>query len=188
MINNKLLDIENPIDNTYGTSQVKGYSQEYLNNNMFSGSYNDLTNKPTIPTMATTKGTSTTNGYSQSYINDNVGVVDSGSNSNGNWVKFSDGTMICYRTITGSTSLTATWGSIYYKEITTTYSFAKTFTAAPCLHLSIVATGNNGCWLGTYNGMTITASSFKNFAILRPSAADGSVAYNLYVVAIGKWK
>lgn len=26
-----------------------------------------------------------------------VGIVESGSNANGKWVKYSDGTMICYR-------------------------------------------------------------------------------------------
>ena len=67
MINEKLL--ENKIEDVYGTSSSKGYSQNYLNNHLFSGSYNDLIDKPTIPTINNTYGTSQSDGYSQSYIN-----------------------------------------------------------------------------------------------------------------------
>ena len=36
-------------------------------------------------------------GYSANYVNNNVGVVESGSNTNGRWIKYSDGTMICWQ-------------------------------------------------------------------------------------------
>ena len=41
------------------------------------------------------KTTGTTNTYSCDYIN---GIVESGSNENGDWIKYNDGTMICTAT------------------------------------------------------------------------------------------
>lgn len=49
------------------------------------------------------KTTSDKDTYSCNYIN---GIIESGSNSNGNWIKFSDGTMICYGTGKGKNDTT----------------------------------------------------------------------------------
>ena len=78
--------------------------------------------------------TSTTDTYTCNYINgidENVGnltqlnttnknnlvsainsVVESGSNENGNWIKYADGTMICTKTISIITPITSTWGAL----------------------------------------------------------------------------
>lgn len=49
-----------------------------------------------------------------SLILNNVKVVESGSNSNGSWTKWSDGTMICRKNIDyGNLSITTQWGSFY---------------------------------------------------------------------------
>jgi len=61
MINNKLLDIESEIDNSYGTSQTKGYSQNYLNSRLHG--------------ISDVVGSSTTDGYSQNYINNNIPLM-----------------------------------------------------------------------------------------------------------------
>ena len=45
-------------------------------------------------------------------------VVESGSNDNGSWIKYSDGTMICYKS-TGEIdmNITTPWGSLYEGNI-----------------------------------------------------------------------
>ena len=49
-----------------------------------------------------------------SLILNNVKVVENGSNSNGSWTKWSDGTMICRKNIDyGNLSITTQWGSFY---------------------------------------------------------------------------
>lgn len=55
--------------------------------------------------------TSTTDTYSCNYINS---IVESGSNENGSWIKWADGTMICYkRQAFNNVAITTTWGTLY---------------------------------------------------------------------------
>ena len=45
---------------------------------------------------------------------DNCVIVDSGSNSNGSWIKWADGTMICSNTVQyTNVAITTVWGSFY---------------------------------------------------------------------------
>lgn len=70
MINEKLIHEQDPVFLASPSASITNNDiQNWNNKSDFSGSYNDLENKPTIPTMATSAGTSTTNGYAQSYIN-----------------------------------------------------------------------------------------------------------------------
>lgn len=45
-------------------------------------------------------------------------IIESGSNSNGSWIKFSDGTMICYHKMQGNTfnCTTNEAGTFYYQD------------------------------------------------------------------------
>ena len=57
-------------------------------------------------------------------------IVESGSNDNGSWIKFSDGTMICRGVVTtGDVSFTA-WGSLYQYEVPSV-SFPLSFIDVP---------------------------------------------------------
>ena len=42
----------------------------------------------------------------------NSTVVESGSNANGEYIKYADGTMICTKKVTGQAKITATWGNL----------------------------------------------------------------------------
>ena len=55
--------------------------------------------------------TSTTGTYSCNYINS---IVESGSNENGSWIKWADGTMICHkRQAFNNVAITTAWGTLY---------------------------------------------------------------------------
>lgn len=115
-------------------------------------------------------------------------VIESGSNDNGNWIKWADGTMMCTRTIeVNSVSVSKTWGSLYYYEDLNTYSFAQEFIDIPdSFHIYFVPTTPAGCWLGNYDAPSITNKNFRKYALFRPTS--NTVTGKLFVTATGKWK
>lgn len=115
-------------------------------------------------------------------------IIESGSNSNGNWIKYIDGTMICERIIPiNNITINTAWGSLYYYDDTNTYTFAQEFIDTPTnFQQTIVITSAAGCWLGSYGNQVLTKSGFSHFCLIRPDVQ--TVTGKLFVKAIGKWK
>ena len=63
----------------------------------------------------------------------------SGSNSNGSWIKFADGTMICYgfKNIGGTTTGGNVDGSLYYVDIGLLHSFPQEFIDIPNVKINV---------------------------------------------------
>lgn len=114
-------------------------------------------------------------------------IVESGSNDYGKWIKYSDGTMICTRSIEKQIPCTATWGSLFYGLDSDVYNFAQEFITPPLLYLFAYQRLNSSFWLSNYDNTIITTTGFRNYAIMRPTSAN-NVAYTLNVLAIGRWK
>jgi hypothetical protein len=115
-------------------------------------------------------------------------VIESGSNSNGNYIKYADGTMICMREINlNSVNIQTAWGSLFQYMNTTFYNYAQEFIEPPALQLTAKATNNVGFWLGDYgNDSTQTKSGFSGICLLRPTKNIANAV--IFVTAIGKWK
>lgn len=105
----------------------------------------------------------------------------SGSNSNGSWIKYSDGTMICWKKLAGTVNVTTSWGSLYYANVTVG-NFAQTFIEIPTINV----VGSNEAFFVACNGTTST-SSMGNVLLVRPSTLS-NMPYVLNVIAIGRWK
>ena len=117
------------------------------------------------------------------FVNGSI-VVDSGSNSNGNWVKYYDGTMICW-----------------HKLITTTYSTANCSSEVkwnfPMQFKNTVETriiaqalgGNNYAYftIATVNSSIEAVVQLKGLAPTEVRYVDVSNRA-IDVLAIGKWK
>ena len=124
----------------------------------------------------------------EEYVDDSVnGIVESGSNNYGNWIKFKDGTMICTRTITVTIDCTNSWGSLYYGENYDKFNFAQSFIEPPILNLQYNATGSLSFIPIAYSEIVIDKDGFKKIEIARPTSATG-VSVEVYFIAIGKWK
>jgi hypothetical protein len=112
-----------------------------------------------------------------------------GSNTNGYWIKYADGTMECYKTVTGTVNITTSWGNGYTTGNANTVdlgNFPQTFTAEPNIQVTVRrGTGGYNFWLGTVSDST--ASYAGKISLLRFTSAS-SVGYILWVRAIGKWK
>lgn len=112
-------------------------------------------------------------------------IVESGSNDNGRWIKFSDGTMMCRGIVTtGDVTFTA-WGSLYQYEVPSV-SFPSSFIDVP--HIDFTSnnpsTEYNYCLeAGTYQ---TTKSETGIMRVVRPLATTGRI--QIKWTAIGKWK
>jgi hypothetical protein len=111
------------------------------------------------------------------------GIIESGSNANGTWIKWADGTMECTKTVEGTTSTTTSWGSLYEGGVVCG-NYAQPFIEKPRTN----ATGQKG--LGNVIqcfGSNQNATSWGTLYILNPTS-NGSCNYSIDLIAKGRWK
>lgn len=112
------------------------------------------------------------------------GIVESGSNDNGSWIKYADGTMICTQKISLSgLSLNQKWGVLYYnvKDIP---NYPQSFISPPTI--SYGSDGNNTFLIG--NGSDSTNITLGAVLICAPDSRILNTHAILHVTATGKWK
>ena len=137
----------------------------------------------------TTKTTSDTETYSCNYVN---GIVESGSNENGNWIKYSDGTMICTATkLFENVSVTNSWGNLYETEELILGNFPQPFISTPEGINCIMITNSNSSGKGSGGFVEYIVQTTNTFwgktAIAKP-ASSAAANIGLSLIAIGKWK
>lgn len=113
-------------------------------------------------------------------INPNLIPIESGSNANGSYVKYSDGTMICYNLYSNTLNITSQYEGIYYAN-TGAITFPVEFYDTPLLFATTNLAGGGYTFYGNY-----TKTSFSGFAWKIQSASNYSVRVNW--LAIGRWK
>lgn len=107
-------------------------------------------------------------------------IVEQGSNANGNYVRYADGTQICWRTATFNLALGTAFLGGYRNTGSSLVYFAATFTAAPL----VVYTDQNLNSFGVGTSIINTTSSNTFFfSVSSQSAADRTVG----CIAIGRW-
>ncbi len=108
----------------------------------------------------------------------NSPIIESGSNSNGNYVKYYDGTMICWDTeISAADSSTPSAG--IYRSNQITVDFPQEFVGRPAVHCGTDAALS---WSTT---PVINNSHFR-YQTLNTIAI--SSAFNIHYTAIGRWR
>ena len=128
--------------------------------------------------MQIEEGTSMT-----SYKNYAGVIVESGSNDNGSWIKYSDGNMICRKT-TGeiSMSITTPWGSLYEGNVSLG-NFPAEFIETPTISVTPFGSG----MLIEQGGIDASEISWGNATCVRPNSVE-NVKARFHLMAIGKWK
>jgi hypothetical protein len=115
-------------------------------------------------------------------------IVDSNysSSTNKGYVKFYDGTMICYGKQTWTNvSVTKAWGSMYESTTLITFSdFPATFSTAPVAIAFPNPSGSTYFMEGYYNVSTTCPGSFY---VCLPGS-NGSMTAGASYIAIGRWK
>lgn len=119
-------------------------------------------------------------------------IIESGSNSNGNYIKYSDGTMICWHTIQGSTfncTQSAGTGRYYYIDTNNSEENHKTWTYPISFKQGTVPTVSTT--VGS-NAFTMPSTGGSNYVYstgycVTPYAVD-NLTFTWNFIAIGKWK
>lgn len=114
------------------------------------------------------------------------GVVESGSNTNGNYVKFLDGTMICYGFVSASLTRTTSMTAGGYRTSGQSNNFPAAFISVPRIVITDVSS------TGTSNGCS-AASSSSNPSVFSTywwgiNSNSTAISYSASYIAIGKWK
>lgn len=112
-----------------------------------------------------------------------LNIIESGSNDNGNWIKYPNGIMICYGSIAlGNVELTNAYGSVFINSGTFQINFSKTFTSIDSCVLTPIHFGGG---VGGLSGGGYTMSGVK-FYLWHSMAYTLPVTISYFVV--GKWK
>lgn len=114
-------------------------------------------------------------------------IVESGRNTYGDWIKYSDGTMICERTIKTTLTCDKPWGNLFVGQDETSWTFAQEFIEIPKIIRDLRTTTGASAWLINYSNPIVAKDHYKYFSIARATAST-SVPVEFTIQAIGKWK
>lgn len=118
-------------------------------------------------------------------LSDSV-IVESGSNANGRWIKYADGTMECWAVLWTYGHLTTPSGSIF-RTFSNTWTFPQPFVDVPAVFRDTV-TGGDYIWAISGNNIENTANRLllATFAAMSPVSRSNGVQVSLR--AVGRWK
>lgn len=109
-------------------------------------------------------------------------IIESGSNSNGSYIKFSDGTMICRKYINfGQKAISNEWGSFYESEKMTIGNYPEPFIEIPQIFIMPLNT-----FFIEKDATNISKTSWGDFYAVRPVSSTIYIPVDCF--AIGKWK
>lgn len=111
-------------------------------------------------------------------------VVESGSNTNGDYIKYSDGTMICTKKVSFvGLQFTTAWGNVYETPPVELGNYAQEFVDIPLMFISCVSTA------AAAEGLNNTKTDYGSVVFYRPIRTDAAdYNYIFYLMAIGKWR
>lgn len=115
-------------------------------------------------------------------------VVDSGSNENGSWVKFYDGTMICRNTKSFEVTATNALGSaLYYGYVADIGDFPQAFIDRPDINFSL-HTGSDIFAIQPYDISSVTKENAGGVYAICAQQRTSPVTIYISYIAVGKWK
>lgn len=114
-------------------------------------------------------------------------IVESGSNANGSYIKFADGTMIITQKYIDTKNTTVTMGTLKRVGIKAPPNFPIQFISVPNVFITL-----HHCWLGWLMGCeeTPTTSNATGGGLIPVASAEAITLENVEVniLAIGKWR
>ena len=109
-------------------------------------------------------------------------TIESGSNTDGSWIKYSDGTMICNKSVAvRNLAVSTAWGNIYESDLINLGDLPQEFYSTPIVTASVI---NGNAWLEA-----LPLSDNKTLGstrLVRPTIA--TINADIHIIAIGRWK
>ena len=111
-------------------------------------------------------------------------IVESGSNANGDYIKYSDGTMICTKKVSFvGLQFTIAWGNVYETSPVELGDYAQEFVDIPLMFISCATS------TAAPEGLGNTKTGYGRVTFYRPIRTDAAdYSYTFYLMAIGKWR
>lgn len=120
-----------------------------------------------------------TNAYEGVY-----GIVESGENENGSYIKFADGTMMCWNEITVTNqAINSSYTSGHYTG-NRTLTFPQPFISPPVISGNKMKWGTSASWSPFANATATAVQIYGMDTVSRASGTSTVIAYT----AIGRWK
>lgn len=119
-----------------------------------------------------------------------VDEIESGSNSNGSWIKYPDGTMICWqKQLFENYQITGQQGNLYETSLTPLDYPVAFVGALPSVSRSIEYTNWTVFGFGADNNVNASLTNSGSFKLFRGSSTGtGTVNTIINTIAIGRWK
>ena len=130
------------------------------------------------------------NGHPDTYfgtatdVQANADAISSIIESGTGYIRYSDGTQICYGRLSETGSITTSYASWYSYDLNGS-NFAKPFVSTPTLTLSSAYTSDY-IYCMPY-GVLYSTTGISNIRVLRPTTS-GSGVIPVNYIAIGRWK
>lgn len=126
-------------------------------------------------------------------FNECFNIIGSGSNSNGNYIKFSDGTMICTNSQQfNNVAITTALGSLYRSDSISLSNFPEEFTELKSCNISLDKQdiGGSPVWVGKNNSSGSSNTNPGNIILISGVSISSftDYGYTITYIAIGKWK
>ncbi len=106
-------------------------------------------------------------------------LIERGATANGEFVRFADGTQICWRSGLNVTNVGTAIGAIFRNSTNPTWTFPAPFIAPPVVHAD---TDSADAWAKVAAAPTATAAVLRAF-----SATQIVTVVTLRAMAIGRW-
>lgn len=112
-------------------------------------------------------------------------IVESGENENSRYIRYSDGTQICYKNMTINEAFNNAWGSIFETKQIELGNFPVPFIDT---NIMVTVTATNG-YTAFFSGIGgVTTTSWGKTNLMRPVASQSPITVTLNLLAIGIWK
>jgi hypothetical protein len=110
-------------------------------------------------------------------------IIERGSNANGEWTMFADGTMICTGIKDLGVQSFVAIGGVFYQGAFSGLPFPRTFVGTVRTSIGVVSAGGV-CWASQGSSFSSTSAT-ANFFVLSPGSAANSLGATY--MAIGRW-
>lgn len=114
----------------------------------------------------------------QNILNDNI---ENANDTGSGYIKYPDGTMVCYGTISGDSALSEYWSN-FKKTADITINFPQEFYSVP----SITLTGLGYGYISTF--LTSTPTLTRATCAVIKAGNSTNTDYYISYIAVGKWK
>jgi hypothetical protein len=111
-------------------------------------------------------------------------IIERGSNANGEYVKYADGTMICTSASISAGAPSTASGNIFINSSNITWTYPAVFASTAIARSGLETSGVGLCWIvrGSSGGEDETGMSFR--VARAPSSASSA---SVRLMAIGRW-